>query len=473
MLDGSVDFAEDRRCKDVIWALLFGAVATACVVIFAIAVHFGDPSSLPSAEITNYEAQAVDWATREISILHHDLSIIFAALSCGLILTFVWVQLLKRASLFFMVATVLALALASICLGIYTWNLAYRTNSNFFLLISFLCWTFAAVVLFVSYILRERITFTAEIMQRCGKVLQRIPWLVAVPFVVSVIYLALLGVWLLGFVYLFSIVEVETVETSSSTVYYTFFKQNIRWLFLVQLLGGLWTFSLLSAFEQYVVARVVYACEENHSMPFNSLAVGKKALREMLSTSLGSLAFGSLLSAMAEMLGLFIKYSGVKGKIKIPEFCCLQSLTSFAQYLIQWTNGFSYIYVASQGHSFGHASAQTYRLLQTGFSRIVLASVLVNYLLAVGTLFFTFLVGGTTIALIEHYHYHVGLISVFVTFCSIYLMFHITGRLILITVNTLLVYLFENHRILSQELAEIKDIFDLRRLEETGNVVRI
>jgi len=467
------DFPEERRCKDVIWAVLYIAVATACVTAFAFALHYGNPAQLPSVDVGNYEAQAVDWATREISILRHDLSIIFAALSCGLLLTFVWIQLLKRASLMFMVATVLAFALAAICLGVYTWNLAYRYSSNFFLLVSFLCWTLAAVVLFVSYLLRDKITFTAQVMQRCGTILQRVPSLVAVPFISSVIYLALLGLWLLGFVYLFSISEVDAVETSDSVLYYILFKQNIRWLFLLQFLGGLWTFALLSAFEQYVVARVVYACEENFSLGFKPMNFARKAVKEMLSTSFGSLAFGALLSTVAEALSLFIKYSGVRGRIKVPEFCCLQSLTSFAQYLIQWTNGFAYVYVASQGRSFGHASGQTYRLLQDAFSRLALASILVNYLLAVGAFFFTFLVGGTTIALIEHYHYHIGLISVIVTFGSIYLMFHITGRLILVTVNTILVYLFESHRIVSQELLDLKDLIETQRLESTGHVVHI
>ena len=464
------DSVEIRRYKDVPWALLYLIVSVACVTIFIFSLQYGNPSALPPPAITDYQSAVVDWATNEISILHHDLPIIAVALSCALVLTFVWIQILKRASLFFISATVIAFTLAAVCTGVYLWNLAYRTNSNLFLLLAFLCWIAAVFVLVISYMLKEKITFTAAVMQQCGAVLQRVPSLVAVPFITSVLYVAMLGLWLLGFVYLFSIAERETVDTTSgSQAYYTIFRANIRWLFLVQLVGGLWTFSLLSAFEQYIVARVVYAFQD--AEPPSSRSLYKKAASEVLSTSLGSLVFGSLLSTVAEVLSLFIKYSGVRGKIKVPEFCCMAGLVGFAQYLIQWTNGFSYIYVATRGSSFGQASAATFHLLNQGISRIALASILVNYLLAVGTLFFTFLIGGVTVAVIESYHYHIGLVSVFVTFISIYLMFHITGRLILITVNTVLVYLFEGRQ--PPELSILKDIIDKRTGEETGNVVYI
>lgn len=473
MYDEPADFPDERRCKDVIWALAFAGVAAACLVVFAVALTLGDPSNLPPANFATVEAQVIDWATYEISILHHDLSIIFAALSCGLICTFLWIQLLKRASLFFLTATVLAFALVALCTGVYTWNLAYRNSSNFLLLVSFLCWAVAAVVLIVSYLLREKIGFTASVMQQCGHVLQKNGMLLALPFIFSVIYLILLAMWLIGFIYLFSVAEIETVETSASANYYLLFHRNIRWAFLIQLLGGLWTFSLLSAAEQYIVARVVYAFESNKQHPLATAKLMKTATKEALTTSLGSLSFGALLSSVAEVLSLFIKYSGARENIRVPEFCCLQGLTSFAQYLIQWTNGFSYVYVAAEGIGFGQASTQTFNLFREKLTQVALASLLVNYLLTMGTLFFTFLIGGVTVAAIEHYHYHIGLISVLVTFCSLYLMFHITGRLILITVNTILVYLFEDRRLLSKEQIDLKTLVHDHYLEQIGHAVRL
>lgn len=465
----SEDFTEIRRYRDIPWAFYYLVVAVACLVIFGFSLQYGDPASLPPPSTTDYQSAMVGWATNEISILHHDLPIIAIALSCALVLTFVWIQVLKKASLFLISATVVALTLSALCAGVYLWNLAYRINSNLFLLLAFLCWIIAGFVVVISYLLKDKIKFTAAVMQQCGAVLQRVPSLVAVPFITSLLYTVMLGLWLLGFVYLFSIAETETVDTCGSVAYYTVFRANIRWLFLIQLLGGLWTFSLLSAFEQYVVARVVYAYQD--PMPPNSGVLYRKALTEVLSTSLGSLVFGSLLSTIAEVLSLFIKYAGVRGKIKVPEFCCMQGLAGFAQYLLQWTNGFSYVYVAVRGASFGQASWATFQLFDRGLARIALASLLVNYLLAVGTLFFTFLIGGVAVAVIESYHYHIGLVSVFVTFISIYLMFHITGRLILITVNTVLVYLFEGRQ--PQTLETLKDIIDTRTGEETGHVVHI
>jgi len=461
------DSLEIRHYKDIPWALLYLILVVACIVIFIFSLQFGNPSALPPPEMTGYESAVVGWATNEIAILYHDLPIIIGALSCSLVLTCVWILMLRKASNFFIAATVIAFALAAICAGVYLWNLAYRVNSNLFLLLAFLCWILAAFVLGISYMLKEKIRFTGAVMQQSGRVLQRVPSLLAVPYVTSMLYLLMLIAWLVGFIHLFSIAD--TVETSDSQGYYTLFRTNIRWLIIVQLVGGLWTFSLLSAIEQYVVARVVYAFQDVE--PPKASALYRKAVGEALSTSLGSLVFGALLSTVAELLSLFVKYSGVRGKIKVPEFCCMQSLASFAQYLIQWTNGFSYIYVAVRAASFGQASAATFHLLNNSLSRIALASILVNYLLAVGTLFFTFLIGGITVALVESYHYHIGLISVFVTFASVYLMFHIAGRLILITVNTVLVYLFEGRE--PPELTVLKNVIDNHTAEETGNVVHI
>jgi hypothetical protein len=307
-------------------------------------------------------------------------------------------------------------------------------------------------------------------MHMSGKVLQHVPTLIAVPFLTSLLYLFALVLWLIGFVYLFSIGTEAT--TLGSVEYYVVFQQNIRWLFLVQFVAGLWCFSMFSAFEQYIVARLVYAFQEE-SVDFNSRKYYSSAIREALTTSLGSLAFGALLSTIAEFLLFFVKYSGVKGKFNIPQFCCCELWSTFAQYIIQWTNGFSYVYVAAYGQSFGKASMETYKLLRENMSRIAVASLMVNYLLIVGALFFTFLIGGITLYIIGTYHYHFGLVSVVVTFASIYLLFHIAGRLILVTVNTTLVYLFENRTTLPAESHNIQTLLTDYTQTQLGNVVHI
>lgn len=459
-----------RKCKDVIWAALLCVALAAALIVFAISVQYGDPNNLPTAAELSYREVIFDWATEEIAILHRDLPIIMCALSAALIATFFWIQLLKRASHVFIALSILLFALATAFIGMYAWNLAYSMNSSLAYLAAIMAWTLMLAVLVVSYILREKIKFTADVMHLSGKVLQKIPTLIAVPFLTSLLYLFSLGMWILGLIYLFSIGTEAT--TIGSVEYYILFQQNIRWLFLIQFVVGLWCFSLFSAIEQYIVARMVYAFQEE-SLEFNSRKFYFAAVRESLTTSLGSLAFGSIISAVAEFLSFFVKYSGIKGKFNVPQFCCLQMWSTFAQYLVQWTNGFSYVYVAARGYSFSQASFETYKLLRENMSRIAVASLMVNYLLIVGALFFTFLIGGVTLYIIEVYHYRFGLVSVLLTFFSIYLLFHIAGRLILVTVNATLVYLFENRREVIAESQSIQTLLTDYTQEQLGNVVHI
>lgn len=466
----SEDFPANRACKDVLWAILLCVAFVSAIIVFAISLQYGDPGNLPTAAELSYREVIFDWATEEIAILHRDLPIIMCALSVALIATFFWVQMLKRASHVFMGLSIIAFALVTAMIGIYAWNLAYAMNSNLAYLAAIMAWLLMFAVLVVSYMLREKIKFTADVMHLSGKVLQKIPTLIAIPFLISLVYLFSLGLWLLGLIYLFSIGTEET--TVGSLEYYVLFQQNIRWLFLIQFITGLWMFSFFSATEQYIVARMVYAYQEN-SLDFNAGQHYKMALRESITTSLGSLAFGAIIAAIAEFLSFFIKYSGIKGRLNVPQFCCFQCWSTFAQYLVQWTNGFSYVYVAAHGYGFGMASRKTYDLLRENMSRIAIASLMVNYLLIVGALFFTFLIGGVALYIIEVYHYRFGLVSILVMFTSIYLLFHIAGRLILITVNSTLVYLFENRKTFALESNSIQTLLTQYTQVQLGHAVHI
>lgn len=466
-----------RRCRDILWAILFVMCIVANVIIFFISLHLGSPRLLPGPETTNYENVISTWFTEEIAVLYHDLPIIALALVVSVILAFCWIQLLKISTRGIVASIILGLILSAVCVGIYTWDLSYRWHSTFFMFISIMSWIISFLIMLLTYAVRQKIAFTADVMRECGKVIQKVPILMAIPFLFAILYIVSWGFWLTGLVYLSSIPSTGVIFGSDSILYTTVFESSYRWLIWIQLLGGFWWFSFLSACEQYIVARVVHGQQESHAMQINfrPLVMLSMAMRESVFYSLGSLAVGGLVCAIAELMSTFIKYSGVTKRIDLPTFCCGQSCVTLAQSVIQWTNGFSYVYIAIGGYSFRAATQVTFQLMTKGFSKLALASLMVNYLLFLGNLFFTLAITGITIATIEHYHYHIGFISVLVTAFSVYLLFHLIGRLILIVVNTLLVLLLENQfgNTLGRSPLDLVRVIQQEVDNSTGNAVYI
>ncbi|KAJ1389445.1 Choline transporter-like [Sesbania bispinosa] len=118
-----------------------------------------------------------------------------------------------------------------------------------------------------------------------------------------------------------------------------------------------------------VVLVSIHGGREVASIPANSLM---KSLQYALTTSFGSICYGSLFTAAIRTLRWEIR--GIRSKIGKNEclLCCVDFLFHLVETLVRFFNKYAYVQIAVYGKSFNHSARDAWELFQsTGVEAIV------------------------------------------------------------------------------------------------------
>ncbi|KAG6671455.1 hypothetical protein I3843_16G003900 [Carya illinoinensis] len=158
------------------------------------------------------------------------------------------------------------------------------------------------------------------------------------------------------------------------------FKHGCRWM-LVASFGELvlsvslfWTGAVLCNALHVIVSGMVFLVlihggRESSSIPPSSLM---KSLRYAVTTSFGSICYGSLFTAAIRMLRWEIR--GVRSKIGKNEclLCCVDFLFHLVETLVRFFNKYAYVQIAVAGKSFNRSARDAWELFQsTGVEALV------------------------------------------------------------------------------------------------------
>ncbi|RXH79334.1 hypothetical protein DVH24_040481 [Malus domestica] len=130
--------------------------------------------------------------------------------------------------------------------------------------------------------------------------------------------------------------------------------------------GGRWWLLVVS---WQVLLFFHYCYWEAPSMPPNSLM---KSLRYAVTTSFGSICYGSLFTAFIRTLRWKIR--GVRSKIGNNEclLCCVDFLFHLVETLVRFFNKYAYVQIAVSGKGFNHSARDAWELFQsTGVEALV------------------------------------------------------------------------------------------------------
>ncbi|XP_057528648.1 uncharacterized protein LOC130807460 [Amaranthus tricolor] len=146
------------------------------------------------------------------------------------------------------------------------------------------------------------------------------------------------------------------------------------WLLMVLSISLFWTGAVLCNTVHVIVSGMVFLVlfhggQETASMPPDSLM---KSLRYAVTTSFGSICYGSLFTAAVRTLRWEIR--GVRAKIGNNEclLCCIDFVFHLVETLVRFFNKYAYVQIAVSGKSFNHSARDAWELFQsTGVEALV------------------------------------------------------------------------------------------------------
>lgn len=265
---------------------------------------------------------------------------------------------------------------------------SYKYQEYTFLALAIVCAVIVVILLILILFLRTRIKIAIEIIREASKALVSMPLIVFFPFVTMGLVIALLMYW----------VWVGAFLTSSSTANYldnnntactppsdpltptncSFYDytttQNLVNIQIYHLVGLLWTLNLISALGDCTIAGAIaswYWTRDHKGMPWFPIA---SAFKRTIIYHLGSLAFGSLIIAIVQLIRIGLEYIDRQTKNTQSQFmkfiikclkCCFWCLEKF----IKFINTNAYIEIAVYGYSFCTAARKAFELLTRNIIR--------------------------------------------------------------------------------------------------------
>ncbi|KAJ9163365.1 hypothetical protein P3X46_023042 [Hevea brasiliensis] len=205
----------------------------------------------------------------------------------------------------------------------------------------------------------DRLPFTMLVLQKAVKMVWSLPEVMRVAYAFMLVMLLWMGIWSFG----------------AAGVLASRMEDGVRWWLLVILSVSLfWTGAVLCNTVHVIVSGMVFLVlihggREAASMPPNPLI---KSLRYAVTTSFGSICYGSLFTAAIRTLRWEIR--GLRSKIGRNEclLCCVDFMFHLVETLVRFFNKYAYVQIAVYGKSFNHSARDAWELFQsTGVEALV------------------------------------------------------------------------------------------------------
>ncbi|CAL9777470.1 unnamed protein product [Musa acuminata subsp. burmannicoides] len=205
----------------------------------------------------------------------------------------------------------------------------------------------------------DRFPFTMLVLQKAVKMVLAIPDLMRVAYAFMIIMLCWMILWSFGI----SGVIASSLDDS-----------GCWWLLVIFSVSLFWTGAVFCNTVHVIVSGMVFLVLMHGnvsaaSMPSKPLL---KSLRYAVTTSFGSICYGSLFTAAIRTLRWKIR--GIRSKIGSNEclLCCVDFLFHLVETLVRFFNKYAYVEIAVNGKGFNSSARDAWELFQsTGIEALV------------------------------------------------------------------------------------------------------
>jgi len=236
-------------------------------------------------------------------------------------------------------------------------------------IIAICCFVIAGITFLTVCCLFKRIQLAIGIIKAAADYVKSTLTVLLVPPVFLIALLAFYVYWTITTVFL---VSSGTPEQMSKLPVGTFeFNGDLQKLLIYHLFALLWCNAFINAACQFVIASSVciwYFAQGTGQWNTGSI---RKSLYRLFRYHLGSIAFGSLLLAIVQMIRWILVYfqkkaedwAGKEGRLMRFVLCCLQCYVGCFERFIKFLNKNAYIQIALTGKSFCFAAKDGFMLV--------------------------------------------------------------------------------------------------------------
>ena len=258
---------------------------------------------------------------------------------------------------------------------------------QYYLIGAYVVWGIAALILLCVLCNCKNIRIGVAVMKATAQFIGSTPQVFLAPPIAIIFILAWLALWVLIAVHIMSIGELKPRED------FPFLSQvqwsdETRYVFLYSLFGYLWINAFMIGVCQFIISAacaIWYFTSTSDSSGKGSLT---KGLWWVFRYHLGSIAFGSFLIALVQLIRIIFEYYKKqieKANKENPMIKCLLFTTSYLldclERFIKFISKNAYIQIAITGKNFCAAAWNAFILIMTNIMRFGVAN-------AIGTIFY-------------------------------------------------------------------------------------
>ncbi|KAJ3216661.1 hypothetical protein HDU67_009189 [Dinochytrium kinnereticum] len=258
----------------------------------------------------------------------------------------------------------------------------------------YVCLGLFGVMLLLTLIMRKRIRVAVEIIKESARAVAKMPFIMFFPLFIW----AAIAVLFVYFLYI--LLYTASIDDFSGSIEINQFGQTFRdkyipvYLNLYHIFGFLWTFNFLLGLNQLTIAggfaTYYWTLDKRAIRKFPVL----RSLWRGVRYHLGSVAFGSFLIAVVQMIRVILWFIGRKvKKTKIKCLmciiacidCCLAAISK----IIKWINKNAYIKIAIDGKSFCRSCATAFGLIIRNGLKLIAVDLVSDFVLLLSKLVIT------------------------------------------------------------------------------------
>jgi choline transporter-like protein 2/4/5 len=251
----------------------------------------------------------------------------------------------------------------------------------------------------------SRIRIAIGIIRESSKALQKMPLLTLYPIVPTVFIIGLVAYWLVAAAYISTSADLTVNDIANTASEITGGPQVqfevksdkvVNYLLIYHLFGLLWTNEFIQATSYATIAGAF--CEYYWTLDkrtMRSFPVIRSYWRT-LRYHLGSIAFGSLIIAIVQMIRIALEYIDQKMRSTKQEntvikvvMACLRCCMWCFEKCLKFLNKNAYIIMSMKGSSFCPSMKDSFSLLFANAARVATVSMISKFLMLLGKLFIT------------------------------------------------------------------------------------
>jgi hypothetical protein len=235
--------------------------------------------------------------------------------------------------------------------------------------LAYLCWAIAGLTFLAVLCLYSRIRLAIAIMKAAADYVKETPSACLLPPVTIIFLITFYLFWGVAAVYLVSSGDASQIQGSPFGSFE--FDKTLQRLLIYHLFGLLWLNAFIIASCQFVIASSTCLWYFSQGTGQGVTKTIRTSLHRLFRYHLGSIAFGSLIIAIIQMIRIMLSYmqyqakkmAGKEGRIVRYVLTCLQCYVACFERFIQFLNKNAYIQIALTGKSFCPAAKDAFFLI--------------------------------------------------------------------------------------------------------------